>query len=103
MKLRILFIVLLIMAGFGSVLAQDETPEPQPLTDMRFFMSYIPNIQFAPVYVAITKNYFADEGINLMIEHGDENIGVEQIALNDIPFGIVGGDQVLLARAGERP
>ena len=71
--------------------------------DMRFFMTFVPNVQFAPVYVAIEKGYFEDAGLNLIIEHGDEPVGVDLIAADDLKFGIISGEQVLMARAGGRP
>jgi NitT/TauT family transport system substrate-binding protein len=75
----------------------------EELEDLRFFLSYIPNIQFSPIYVAAAKGYFEEEGFNIVLEHGDENVGVEQIAVGDIPFGIISGEQVILARANQRP
>lgn len=77
--------------------------QAQELTDLTFFLTFIPNVQFAPVYVAIEKGYFADEGLNVTIQHGDEPDGVNLIAADQLKFGMVSGEQVILARANERP
>jgi NitT/TauT family transport system substrate-binding protein len=79
-------------------LAQDDG-----LEDVKFFLTYIPNIQFAPVYVGVSKGYFADEGLNLSIEHGDEPVGVDLIASGEFDAGVISGEQVILARYGQRP
>jgi NitT/TauT family transport system substrate-binding protein len=80
------------------------TPTPKPLKSVTLFMSYIPSVQFAPIYVAVERGYFADEGINLKFENSfNEADGVERIASDDLQFGLVSGEQVLLARAGGRP
>jgi NitT/TauT family transport system substrate-binding protein len=91
-----LTLLLLLIAG-GAASAQDE------LSDQTFFMTFIPNIQFSPVYAALEKGYFADAGINLTIEHGDEPVGVDLIAAGQRQFGIISGEQVLAARANGRP
>jgi NitT/TauT family transport system substrate-binding protein len=75
----------------------------QQPTDVTLFMTFIPNVQFAPVYVALEKGYFADEGINIAIEHGDEPVGVNLIAANQRQFGLVSGEQVISARANGLP
>ncbi|NPV66620.1 MAG: ABC transporter substrate-binding protein [Anaerolineae bacterium] len=78
--------------------AQDELPE------LTLFLGFIPNIQFAPVYVALEKGYFAQEaGVRITLEYGDENLGAERIAAGELRFGIFSGEQVLLARYGGRP
>lgn len=92
----VISILLLLVSGFSSG-AQEE------LEETPFFLAFIPNIQFSPIYVGIEKGYFPDEGFDLQIEHGDENVGVEQIAAGTIDFGIISGEQVILARVGERP
>ncbi|HEX2620801.1 MAG TPA: ABC transporter substrate-binding protein [Phototrophicaceae bacterium] len=91
--------LLLAVFALAPVSGQSDTA----LTDMRFFLGYIPNIQFSPVYIAAAKGYFADEGYNAVLEHGDENVGVEQIAVGDIPFGAVSGETVIQARSNDRP
>jgi len=78
--------------------AQDDRP------DLTLFLGFIPNIQFAPVYVALEKGYFATEaGVDITLEYGDENLGAERIAAGELRFGIFSGEQVLLARYGGRP
>ncbi len=74
------------------------------LTDVTLFMSYIPSVQFAPIYVAAERDYFAEEGIDIRFENNfNEADGVERIASNNLQFGLISGEQVLLARANERP
>jgi NitT/TauT family transport system substrate-binding protein len=92
----IMLIVALIVPG---VQAQDDAP-----TELTIFMTYIPNIQFSPMYAAIENGHFADANVNVTIEHGfDEAVGIDRIAINDLQFGIVSGEQVILARVQERP
>lgn len=92
-----LLVVAFLLIAVGSLQAQDAL---QPIT---FFMTFIPNIQFAPVYVAIEKGYFADAGIEVTIEHGDEPDGVNLIAAGERQFGMISGEQVIAARANDRP
>lgn len=96
LRKTILMIVVLLL-GVASVQAQDA---PRDLT---LFLTYIPNIQFAPVYVALEKGYFADAGLNVTIQHGDEPDGVNLIAANQLQFGVASGEQVIAARAQGRP
>jgi NitT/TauT family transport system substrate-binding protein len=75
----------------------------QDMTDIAFFIPFVPNIQFAPVYVGLDKGYFADNGVNLTTEYGDEPVGVDLIAANQRQFGFISGEQVVTARAQDRP
>ncbi len=101
MKMRLFLVMLVLIPGLasvrGTVTAQDD------LRDFTLFLGFIPNIQFAPIYVALEKGYFAEAGANVTLEYGDENIGVERLAIGELSFGIISGEQVILARAGERP
>jgi len=89
-------LVMLALIG-GGVAAQDA-----PLDEETFFLTFVPNVQFAPAYVALERGYFADAGIDLTIEHGDEPVGVDLIAAGQRNFGMIGGEQVIAARARER-
>jgi NitT/TauT family transport system substrate-binding protein len=91
----------LILAAFaGGVAAQDGTNSPDAV---RLFMTFVPNVQFSPVYVAEATGAFADHGLAVTIEHGDEPVGVDLIASGEREFGLISGEQVLAARANGRP
>lgn len=96
--LSLILIFPLLTAGAPPALAQEALPA------LTLFLGFIPNIQFAPVYVALEKGYFAEEaGVSVTLEYGDETVGVERLATNDLQFALISGEQVILARAGGRP
>lgn len=92
-------ILALLVLSLGVTGAQAQSA-PRDLT---FFLTYIPNIQFSPVYVAIEKGYFADAGLNVTLQSGDEPDGINLIAANQLQFGFASGEQVIAARAQGRP
>lgn len=73
------------------------------LTDVTFFLTFIPNVQFSPLYVAIEKGYFAEAGLNVTLQYGDEPDGVTLIAADQLKFGMIGGEQVIQARSQGLP
>lgn len=99
---RFLGIVALMVLVTLRVSAQPLSAQ-ETTVDQTLFMTFVPNIQFAPVYVALEKGYFADNGIQLTVEHADEPIGVDLIAAGQRQFGLISGEQVLAARAQGRP
>ena len=49
------------------------TGAPAPasgLTEVSVVMGYIPNVQFAPFYVAESKGYFAEAGLKVKFNWG---------------------------------
>lgn len=95
----ILFVLLLILAACGGA-AETETAV---LQHIRLPMGYIPDPQYAPLYVAAEKGYFAEAGVEVEFDYSFETDGMALVGANELPFALVGGDQVILARAQEVP
>jgi NitT/TauT family transport system substrate-binding protein len=79
------------------------TPTTPPLTEVTVVMGYIPNVQYAPFFVADEKGYFAQEGLKLNYNWGFEFDGIKLVGANQADFAIVTGDQIIQARAQNVP
>jgi NitT/TauT family transport system substrate-binding protein len=96
----ILTVLLMLVAASGC-----DTPptEPVPLTKVRLPVGYIPNVQFAPLYVAIEKGFYTENEIEVEIDYSMENDNTVLTATGELQFAIVSGEQVLMARAQDMP
>jgi len=70
---------------------------------LRIIMSYRPDVQFAPFYVADSCGFFQENNLDVVFEHLAESESVQLVGVNEIQFAVVSGEQVLLARAQNLP
>lgn len=97
---RIMFLTLILCLALTA--CKPATPEPV-VTKVTLNLTYIPNVQFAPFYVAIEKGYFAKYGIEVSLAYGNEADMVALIGSDNQQFMIASGEQVLLSRAQGLP
>jgi len=85
----------------GSMLAGLSTAQ-QDVRDVRFLLTFVPNIQFAPFYVAEAAGYFEEAGQRITFEYLNEPDVIDLVAAGQADFGVVSGEQVILAASQQR-
>lgn len=93
-RIRIIVMTAIWLALAASARAQ--------LIDERILLTFIPNVQFAPFYVGIESGRFAEAGFKVSLEHLQEPEVLDLVAVGQANFGIVSGEQVILARSRGR-
>ena len=97
---RLLLFALIFCLALTACKASSQQPD---LTKVTLNLTYIPNVQFAPFYVAIEKGYFAKHGIEVELAYGNEADLVALVGSDNQRFMIASGEQVLLSRAQGLP
>jgi len=95
-----LALVLLLAACATPEPTSGPTPERRSIT---LSMGFIPNVQFAPFYVAVERGYFAQEGLEIAFDYGMETDLLKLVGVGERQFVVGSGDQVILARAQGLP
>jgi len=96
---KLVLLMLGLAISLSACSSSQVTKEADTLTHIRLPLGYIANIQFAPLYAAIEKGYFKEAGIEVEFDYSFETDGVKLVGAGELPFAVVSGEQVLLARA----
>jgi NitT/TauT family transport system substrate-binding protein len=97
LSISIFFVSLFTLTGCAVQPSNQQTKNAER-THIRLPMGYIPNVQYAPYYAAVQQGFFAEEGLEIEFDYSFETDGVALVAANELPFALVSGEQVLLAR-----
>jgi NitT/TauT family transport system substrate-binding protein len=95
--------VILAACGAGSTSNSTGSSTATPLKDVSIGLGYIPNIQFAPFYVAQSKGYYKAAGLNVTFHHGFVNDVIGSMVLGHDNFVFATGDEELVARSKNLP
>ncbi|MEW6029342.1 MAG: ABC transporter substrate-binding protein [Chloroflexota bacterium] len=100
---KIISLTLGLAIGLMACTPRGVQSDAGPLTHIRLPMGYIPNVQYAPFYVAVEKGYFRAAGIEIEFDYSFETNGMALVGAGELPFAVVSGEQVPLARAQGLP
>ncbi|NJK78811.1 MAG: ABC transporter substrate-binding protein [Chloroflexaceae bacterium] len=98
--LLVLVVPALMVAACGGT-APNTSTEPAATTNVTMLFGFIPNVQFAPFYVADSKGYYEEAGLSVTFEYNMETDVLQRVATagTDAPtFAHGSGLSVMLAR-----
>src|SRR5207237_6059347 len=95
----ILFVVLLSACGSNTGSTSGPTATQPAERNISIGLGYIPDIQFAPFYVAQSKGYYKAAGLDVTFHHGIVNDLIGSMVLGHDNFVFASGDEALVARS----
>jgi NitT/TauT family transport system substrate-binding protein len=81
-----------LLAGCGG-----GAPSATAATPLRVGLGYIPSVQFAPFYLADQAGYYADAGLDVTFENGNDADIIRLAASGDYDVGIADGTSLVPA------
>lgn len=97
--LAILTAILLLLVGCTPASSAETSPSGTPATPT-IGLTFIPNVQFSPFYLAESDGSFTAAGVQPTLRHHGASEGLfTAIAAGEEQFVIAGGDEMLQARA----
>jgi NitT/TauT family transport system substrate-binding protein len=84
-------------AATTTVAAQPTTGSLEKVT---IALGYLPDVQFAPFYLALNNGYYRDEGLDVTLQNGIATDLIRQLGngTNGVNFAVVSGDELIPAR-----
>src|SRR3989441_6089302 len=95
-----LLLLTLLLAACGQVVSGTaKSSTPTTLKKVSIGLGYLPDIQFAPFYVAQTQGYYRNAGLDVTFHHGIVNDLIGSMVLGRDNFVFASGDEDLVARS----
>jgi NitT/TauT family transport system substrate-binding protein len=92
--MAILMTITLLLTACGSG-PTSSGASSTPLKSISIGLSYNPDIQFAPFYVALSKGYYKAGGLNVTLNHGTVDTAFATLIAGKSTFAFAGGDELL--------
>lgn len=101
----LLVLSMLVLAGCGNATSSTGASSNgnNTLTNVSIGLGYIPDIQFAPFYVAQSKGYYKAVGLNVTLHNGIVNDLIGSMVLGHDNLVFASGDEVMTARSKNLP
>ncbi len=96
MLVKRLFISLIIFLIL-SVNCSQRSPSAR-MQPLKVALIFIPNVQFAPFYVALDKGFYANQGLDVSFEFSHPADATQLVGIGKFDFIIGDGEQVIIAR-----
>ena len=96
-----LIVSTLLFSACGSAMSTNSgstSGSSKPLTSVSIGLGYNPDIQFAPFYVAQSKGYYRDAGLDVTFHHGIVTDLFGTMIAGKNTFVFAGGDELLEAQ-----
>lgn len=87
----------------GTRLTRAAAPASTQTAKVTLATGFVPNVQFAPYYLAADRGYYADAGIDVTFKNGPAADLLPQVGSGKIDFVITGGDALVPARIAGVP
>ena len=92
-----------VLTACGGATPIPAAEEPATLTPVRIGMGFIPDVQFAPYYIADARGYYAEEGLAVSFETLFENDSLPLLGAGELEFANASPEAVIQARSQELP
>lgn len=96
--LSLLFMLLITACGGTSTTNTGSNSSTQGKQAVSIGLGYVPDIQFAPFYVAKAKGYYSQAGLDVTFHHGIVPDLIGSMVAGKNTFVFAGGDELLTAR-----
>ncbi len=101
--LPLVFLSMLFVACGSTSSSTSNTGQHSSPVSLSIGLGYIPDVQFAPFYVAVEKGYYKAVGLNVTLNHGIVPDLMGEMMSGKDTFVFAGGDDTLTARSQGLP